>query len=165
MAKNYQKFVANLIEGYGEWSGIEERLADGRMTDKLFPYHQLFSPIQVNSIKIKNRIVMGPMGNVGMSDETGRPSNKMIQYFVERAKGGVGLITSGLVLASNNVEASVTELGDLSLLPRIDRSRTVFPGWRGLAESIHAYGAKFFIQISPGLGRVASPECQIWRRR
>ncbi|MBN2462540.1 MAG: enoate reductase, partial [Dehalococcoidia bacterium] len=79
------------------------------MTDRLFPYHKLFSPIQVNSLKIKNRIVMGPMGNVGMPDETGRPGNKMIQYFVERAKGGVGLITSGLVLASNNVEASVTE--------------------------------------------------------
>jgi 2-enoate reductase len=165
MAKKYQRFVANLIEGYGEWSGIEERLADGRMTDKLFPYNQLFSPIQVNSTKLKNRIVMGPMGNVGMPDETGRPSNKMIQYFVERAKGGVGLITSGLVLASNNVEPSVTELGDLSLLPRIDRSRTVFPGWRILAESIHAYGTKFFIQISPGLGRVASPECLIKKLR
>jgi len=165
MAKNYQKVVANLIEDYGGWSRVEERLADGRMTDKLFPYHQLFSPIQVNGIKIKNRIVMGPMGNVGMPDETGRPSNKMIQYFVERAKGGVGLITSGLVLASNNVEASVTEVGDLSLLPRIDRSRTVFPGWRVLAESVHAYGARFFIQLSAGLGRVASPECLIkkWR--
>jgi 2-enoate reductase len=161
MAKNYQKVVADLVESYGKWSGSKERLAVGRMTDKLFPYHQLFSPVQVNSIKIKNRIVMGPMGNVGMPDETGRPSNKMIQYFVERARGGAGLITSGLVLASNNVEAAVTELGDLSVLPRIDRSRTVFPGWRILAESVHACGARFFIQISPGLGRVASPECLI----
>ncbi len=165
MAKNYQRVVASLIEGYGGWSGNEELLADGRMTDRLFPYHKLFSPIQVNSIKIKNRIVMGPMGNVGMPDETGRPGNKMIQYFVERAKGGVGLITSGLVLASNNVEASVTEPGDLSLLPRIDRSRTVFPGWRILAESVHACGASFFIQLSPGLGRVASPECLIKKLR
>jgi 2-enoate reductase len=165
MVKSYQSVIANLVESYGGWSRIEERLAEGRMTDKLFPYHHLFSPIQVNSIKLKNRIVMGPMGNVGMADETGRPGNKMIQYFVERARGGVGLITSGLVLASNNVEASVTELGDLSLLPRIDRSRTVFPGWRILAENVHAYGAKFFIQISPGLGRVASPECLIKKLR
>jgi len=165
MVKNYQGVVASLIDGYGGWSGNEDRLADGRMTDRLFPYHQLFSPIQVNSLKIKNRIVMGPMGNVGMPDETGRPGNKMIQYFVERAKGGVGLITSGLVLASNNVEASVTEPGDLSLLPRIDRSRTVFPGWRILAESVHACGARFFIQLSPGLGRVASPECLIKKLR
>jgi 2-enoate reductase len=165
MENKTQRIISELVESFGDWFLNEERLADGRMTDKLFPYHQLFSPIQVNSIKIKNRILMGPMGNVGLCDETGRPSNKMIQYFVERAKGGVGLITSGLVLASNNVEASVTEVGDLSLLPRIDRSRTVFPGWRILAESVHAYGAKFFIQLSPGLGRVASPECLIKKLR
>jgi len=165
MENKTQRIISELVESFGDWFLNEEGLADGRMTDKLFPYHQLFSPIEVNSIKIKNRILMGPMGNVGLCDETGRPSNKMIQYFVERAKGGVGLITSGLVLVSYNVEASVTELGDLSLLPRIDRSRTVFPGWRVLAESVHAYGAKFFIQLSPGLGRVASPECLIKKLR
>ncbi len=35
---------------------------------------------------------MGPMGNIAMADETGKPSEKMIQYFIERAKGGVGLL-------------------------------------------------------------------------
>jgi 2-enoate reductase len=165
MGKNYQKVVEDLIEGLDGRPRTEEHLSEGRMTGKLFPYEHLFSPIQINNIKLKNRIVMGPMGNVGLADETGRPGNKMIQYFVERAKGGVGLITSGLVLASNDVEASVIEPGDLSLLPRIDRSRTVYPGWRILAESIHAYGARFFIQISPGLGRVASPECLIKKLR
>lgn len=165
MGNDYQKVVAELVESYGGWFRNEERLAGGGMTDRLFPYHHLFSPVRVNGVKLKNRIVMGPMGNVGMCDETGRPSNKMIQYFVERAKGGVGLITSGLVLTSNNVEASVTEPGDLSVLPRIDRSRTVFPGWRILAEGIHAYGARFFIQLSPGLGRVASPECLVKKLR
>lgn len=165
MENKIQRVISDLVESYGGWFLDEEHLADGRMTDHLFPYHHLFSPIQINNIKIKNRIVMGPMGNVGLCDETGRPSNKMLQYFTERAKGGVGLITSGLVLVSYNVEASVTEPGDLSLLPRIDRSRTVFPGWRALAESIHAYGAKFFIQLSPGLGRVASPECLVKKFR
>jgi len=165
MENKIQRVISDLVESYGGWFLDEEHLADGRMTDHLFPYYHLFSPIQINNIKIKNRIVMGPMGNVGLCDETGRPSNKMLQYFIERAKGGVGLITSGLVLVSYNVEASVTEPGDLSLLPRIDRSRTVFPGWRALAESIHAYGAKFFIQLSPGLGRVASPECLVKKFR
>jgi 2-enoate reductase len=165
MASKTQNVIGDLVESFGRWFVDEKRLVNGKMTDKLFPYHQLFSPIQVNSIKIKNRIVMGPMGNVGLCDETGRPSNKMLQYFLERAKGGAGLITSGLVLVSYNVEASVTEPGDLSLLPRIDRSRTVFPGWRALAEGIHMYGARFFIQLSPGLGRVASPECLVKKFR
>jgi 2-enoate reductase len=165
MDNKMNKIISELSQDYGRWFLDEGRLADGRMTDNLFPYRQLFSPIQVNSVKIKNRIVMGPMGNVGLCDETGRPNNKMIQYFVERARGGAGLITSGLVLVSYNVEAAVTEPGDLSILPRIDRSRTVFPGWRTLAEGVHAYGAKFFIQLSPGLGRVASPECLVKKLR
>ena len=165
MEQNYQKIVSDLLHLCGVWSHSGEYAAGGRMTASLFPYPHLFSPINVNGIKIKNRIVMGPMGNVGMADETGRPGNKMIRYFAERARGGVGLITSGLVLASNDVEASVLEPGNLSLLPRIDRSRTVFPGWRILAENVHAYGARFFIQISPGLGRVASPECLIKKYR
>jgi 2-enoate reductase len=165
MANKSQKIITDLVEDFGRWFTDDERLANGRMTDKLFPYHKLFSPIQVNNVKIKNRIVMGPMGNVGLCDETGRPSNKMIQYFIERAKGGAGLITSGLVPVSYNVEAAVTEPGNLTVLPRIDRSRTVFPGWRVLAEGVHAYGAKFFIQLSPGLGRVASPECLVKKLR
>ena len=165
MTTDHQNTVRNLVDGLGTWFRDEERWEDGRMTNHLHPYVRLFSPIQVNSVKIKNRIVMGPMGNVGMADETGRPSNKMIQYYSERARGGAGLITSGVVLVSYNVEASVTEPGDLSVLPRIDRSRTVFPGWRILAESIHAHGAKFFIQLSPGLGRVGSPECLVKKFR
>ena len=165
MASNYQSIIKDLVDSYGKWFQDEKRLEDGRMTNLLYPYDQLFSPIQVNSIKIKNRIVMGPLGNVGIADETGRPGNKMIQYYVERAKGGAGLITSGVVPVSYNVEASLTEPGGLTVLPRIDRSRTVFPAWRELAERMHAYGARFFIQLSPGVGRVGSPECLVKKHR
>ncbi|HOV63673.1 MAG TPA: FAD-dependent oxidoreductase, partial [Spirochaetia bacterium] len=85
----------------------------------------------------------------------------MLEYFAARAKGGVGLITSGLVPISHGIDPSVTELGDLTYFPRIDRSRSVFAGWRDIAARCHAYGARFFIQLTPGLGRVGSPECLI----
>ncbi|MHB8085646.1 MAG: FAD-dependent oxidoreductase, partial [Dehalococcoidia bacterium] len=62
---------------------------------------------------------------------------------------------------SFNIDPSLTEPGDLTILPRIDRSRTVFPGWRILAEGIHSYGARFFIQLTAGLGRVGSAECVV----
>jgi len=133
------------------------------MTSHLYPYRQLFQPIQVNGVKIKNRIVMGPIGNVSMADETGRPSTKMIQYFAERARGGVGLIASGLVPVTLAADPSFAEPGDLAYLPRIDGSRSVFAGWRDLAESVHAFGARFFIQLTPGAGRVGSPECVVKR--
>ncbi|MGC8943469.1 MAG: NAD(P)/FAD-dependent oxidoreductase [Caldisericia bacterium] len=131
------------------------------MTKELYPYEKSFSPIQINSITIRNRFVMGPMGNISMAEEMGRPSEKMIKYFAERAKGGVGLITTGLIPVSHYIDPSVTELGDRSYFPRIDKSRTVFSGWRDIAEAVHSFGAKIFIQLTPGLGRVGSPECLI----
>jgi len=165
MSGRYQEIIAGLEASFGTWFNEGEKWSGGGMESSLYPYDRLFSSIQVNGIKIKNRIVMGPMGNFCMCDETGRPGNKMLQYFSERARGGTGLITSGIVPVSFNVEPSLTEPGGLTILPRIDRSRTVYAGWRMLAQAIHACGAHFFIQLSPGLGRVGSPECVMKKYR
>lgn len=154
--------LVRLEETYGDWVKQEKencRLSSGAMTKELYPYRALFSPIQVNRIMIKNRVVMGPMGNLNMCEESGRPNDKMLQYFFARAKGGTGLLTTGLIPVSHGIDPTVTEVDDLSLFPRIDHARTVFAGWRDLAQGVHAYGSKIFIQITPGLGRVGPPTC------
>ncbi|MBE6751969.1 MAG: enoate reductase [Ruminococcaceae bacterium] len=129
------------------------------MTKELYPYNELFTPIRINSIIVKNRVVMAPMGNISMCDETGKPNIKMLKYFEERARGGVGLITTGLVPVSFGIDKSLIEKGELSYFPRIDRTRTVFAPWRDLAAMCHAYGSTLFIQLTPGLGRVGNPQC------
>lgn len=158
------KLVQNLVDGYGNWVQKDcENCAGGtaRMTKELYPYTSIFSPVQVNRMTIKNRIVMAPMGNVQMCEEDGRPNNKMQQYFFARAKGGVGLLTTGLIPISHGIDTTVTEPGKLSYFPRIDRSRTALVGWRDLAQGCHAYGSRIFIQLTPGLGRVGPPTCVI----
>ena len=151
-------FVGNLLEQMGAWFHDEEQFQLARMGRKYYPYTQLFSPIQVNRLYLKNRIVMGPMGNSNMAEEFGRPSQKMVQYFVERARGGVGLITTGLVPVGADVDPTLTEKGGRTYFPRITGSRTLFSGWRELAESIHSHGTHIFIQLTPGMGRVGDPE-------
>ena len=158
---NYQDRVKTLVDGFGTWYENADALSDGKMSSNLYPYTSIFSPVQINRLKVKNRLVMAPMGNISMADETGRPAEKMIRYFVRRAEGGVGLITSGLVPISQDIDHTVTELGDLSYFPRLDRSRSVMAGWRDIAEQCHAFDTAFFIQLTPGLGRVGSPECMI----
>ncbi len=157
--------VQTLIDEYGSWFNKPGRdnCAGGaaRFTQEMYPYDAMFSPIQVNKTVIKNRLVMAPMGNIDMCEETGRPSDKMLQYFFSRAKGGVGLITTGLIPISHGIDNSITEMGQLSYFPRIDRSRTVFSGWRDLAQGVHAFGSKLFIQLTPGLGRVGNPQCLV----
>lgn len=150
--------VQKLVDSYGDW--FIDNPEDARaMTGKLYPFETMFSPININRTKIKNRIVMAPMGNLQMCEENGRPNAKMIEYFTERAKGGCGLITTGLIPISHGIDPTVTEPGGLSYFPRIDRSRTNLVGWRDLASSVHAYGSKIFIQLTPGLGRVGPPLC------
>jgi 2-enoate reductase len=157
MPEPSEQFLHDLLARLDSWFSAPDS-ATPHLTAHRYPYQHLFSPVQINSVWVKNRIVMGPMGNISMAEEMGRPSNKMIQYFTARARGGVGLITSGLVPISQKVDPTVTESGDRSLFPRMEGSRTVWSGWRTLVENVHAYGARFFIQLTPGLGRVGSPE-------
>lgn len=131
------------------------------MTSTLYPYDMLFSPIRINRLTIKNRVVMAPMGNLQMAEESGRPNDKMLQYFFARAAGGVGLLTTGLIPISHGIDPTVTEPKNRSYFPRIDGTRTNFAGWRDLAQGVHARGSRIFIQLTPGLGRVGAPTCLI----
>lgn len=133
------------------------------MESKYFPYTRLFSALQVNRLRIKNRIVMGPMANLNMAEESGRPNNKMIQYFIERARGGVGLITTGCVPIRPAGDPALTEKDGRTSFPLITGSRTVFSGWRDLAEGIHSYGAHLFVQLTPGMGRVGPPKLEKYK--
>lgn len=164
-----EKYPESLLEEWlsdtGSWFLDPEKEASGRMTQLLYPYKALFSPLQVNLITLKNRLVMAPMGNISMAEETGRPDRAMIAYYEERAKGGAGLITSGLIPVSFGIDPSLSEPGNLTYFPKILGSRTHLTGWRDLAHAVHAGGAHFFIQLSAGLGRVGNPQCLLNQRK
>lgn len=168
--------VQQLVDSYDNWAATTDNSANdpvragacggaARMTQELYPYDRLFSPIKINRLTIKNRIVMAPMGNIDMCEETGRPNDMMLQYFFARAKGGCGLITTGLIPVSHGIDTTVTELDGLTYFPRIDRSRTVMPGWRDLAQGVHAYGSRIFVQLTAGLGRVGNPQCLLTQKK
>lgn len=157
VATDYERVLSKLEDTFGDW--FNGKMEAPTMTNDLYPYNNIFSPIKVNSLEIKNRLVMGPMGNINVADENGRPSEKMISYFEARAKGGVGLITTGLIPTTFGIDPTVIELDKLSYFPRIDRSRTNLVGWRNLVYAVHSYGSKIFIQLTAGLGRVGNPQC------
>ena len=109
--------VERLVNSYGNWVQKDCENTEGgtgRYTRELWPYDTMFSPIQVNRLTIKNRLVMAPMGNCQMAEETGRPNDKMREYFFARAEGGVGLLTTGLIPISHHIDSSVTEKGNFS---------------------------------------------------
>ncbi len=59
-------------------------------------YPSLFKPFKVGDRFIPNRIVMAAMGN-NLAGPEGTPSPRTMAYYLENAKGGVGLITTKAV--------------------------------------------------------------------
>lgn len=103
---------------------------------------KLFEKTQIGSMKLKNRIVMGPMGTTGEAD--GSYCNEGIRYFEERAKGGTGLIITGANVVTTKYEPRpCTELSNFHHVERLNM----------LIDRCHHYGTKVCVQISPGLGR------------
>lgn len=103
----------------------------------IFPH--LLSPIQIGSMRLKNRMVMSPM-TTAYCNEDQTPSKRLVAHFEARARGGVGLITLELVTVATDhpyMHRSMT-LGDDSF---IDKHRL-------LVEVIHQHGAKVQPQLS-----------------
>ncbi len=55
-------------------------------------YPELFKPFKIGKVEIKNKVVMSPMLTTGQFEEEAVISDWIIDYYEERAKGGVGAI-------------------------------------------------------------------------
>ena len=71
------------------------------MATIVFP--KLFEPGYIGNLEIKNRIVMAPMGT-GYEDVNGSINERQINYLSARARGGTGLIITGLIKVYRKVE-------------------------------------------------------------
>jgi 2-enoate reductase len=72
-------------------------------------YPKLFEPISIGKVTIKNRIAMAPMGIVGLTNPDGNPGPRAIDYYIERARGGTGLIITGLFNVSDEFRMGAAE--------------------------------------------------------
>lgn len=99
----------------------------------------IFKEGKIGDLTLKNRIVMPPMGT-NLAGVEGEVTDHLIAYYEERAKGGTGLIIIEFTCIDYEYgKGFVRQL-------RFDDDRFI-PGIQRLANSIHKYGAKVFIQI------------------
>jgi len=103
-------------------------------------YPNIFSPLQVKGMTLKNRIIMPPMGT-NYATFNGEVSETMMNYYELRAKGGTALI----IVENACVDFPMGTNGTKQL--RIDDNQFV-PGLYELVERIHAYDAKASIQLN-----------------
>ena len=56
-------------------------------------FKHLFSPIQIGSMTVRNRMYSSPHYPIAYVDRlTGLPTERLIDYWVGKAKGGIGMI-------------------------------------------------------------------------
>jgi len=107
---------------------------------KKFP--GLFEPGQIGKVRIKNRIVMLPV-HISFWTATGEVTERVIDHFAARAKGGAGLIIIS--------QANPSYPPGYPVHASLESERMVAGHYR-LVEKLHAYGARVALQISH-LGR------------
>ncbi|WP_339855431.1 FAD-dependent oxidoreductase [Roseovarius nubinhibens] len=117
------------------------------MSQDHFP--QLFAPITLGKLTLRNRIVS--TGHETHLNQEGQIGEKLIAYHEARARGGAGLIVTEVAL----VHPSAVFVADPI---RVD-SDACIPGYRRLAERIHAHGTGLIAQLfHPGREMIASED-------
>ncbi|MEM4581837.1 MAG: FAD-dependent oxidoreductase, partial [Candidatus Korarchaeum sp.] len=109
---------------------------------------KLLEPVKVGTKNLKNRIVMAPMCT-RLASADGSVTQKMIDYYVARAKGGVGtIIVEYSYIDNRESRAAISQLGVES-----DHKIT---GLAELAEAVKLYGTTILLQICHA-GRQTAP--------
>jgi 2,4-dienoyl-CoA reductase-like NADH-dependent reductase (Old Yellow Enzyme family)/thioredoxin reductase len=110
--------------------------------------HNLLQPFQLENLSLPNRIVMTTI-KLGYGTQKGEVTNRHIAFYVRRAQGEVGLITSEPLYVQRNGRELATQLGIYS--------DDLLPGLRKLVDAVHRAGGLMMAHMNHA-GRVANPQ-------
>ena len=105
---------------------------------------ELFSPLQLGALKLRNRIFMAPMTRSRAGDDA-VPTDIMIDYYRQRATAGL-IVTEGIAPCANGLGYCRT--------PGI-YSPAQIDAWSKITAAVHAEGGTIVAQIMH-VGRVAA---------
>jgi mycofactocin system FadH/OYE family oxidoreductase 2 len=111
-------------------------------------FRYLFSPLEVGGTTVPNRVVFPGHGMLHSRD--GMVSDRMCYYYVERAKGGAGLIVTEITAP----HPSARKYPECVL----SYDEKCIPGFAKTARLIHEYGSKFLVQLAHSGGRMSSDD-------
>ena len=110
----------------------------------------LFSPIQIQHMDVKNRLLMSAMSiNFGVDDNC-HVTDQLIEYFVARAKGGVGMMLVG----GGSVHPGGQELPDLPQM----YDGSCIPSLKKMVARVKEYDTWFGVQLMHGGRQSYLPE-------
>ena len=106
-------------------------------------YDALFTPFTIGKLQIKNRVVMGPMGGTRLI-ENSKFMQKAANYLMDCAKGGAGLIITGVTYVQDTKGYNTPLWKDADIF---------VPNARKVTDAIHGENCRIFLQLGSGRGR------------
>ncbi len=107
-----------------------------------FPH--LFRPVKLGSVTAKNRIMQ--LATTNNLAEQGEVGDRLIAFYEERAKGGVGSIVTEALAVHGSARGRVSRSrGRVAAF-----NRDAIPGFKRLADTLHHYDVPVFGQINHG---------------
>lgn len=101
-------------------------------------FNELFQPIKIGGMELKNRLVMPPMGT-NLANHDGTCGDALAAYYTERAKGGFSMVT---------VECTAVSPDGTSLFNECRMyEKTHAESFKKLTDGIHLAGGKACIQL------------------
>ncbi|MBM4763372.1 FAD-dependent oxidoreductase [Bacillus sp. B15-48] len=108
-------------------------------------YAKLLEPAYIGKMKLKNRMILSPMGTF-LDHSDGSISKAQLDYYEARAKGGVGMVTVEAQYITNKTDPWLKNKTVVDTDKQLE-------DWKKLADCIHKYDAKISLELSIGLGR------------
>ena len=115
-------------------------MTDQRGAPGTTPFPRLFSPLRLGPLEVRNRIFSS--GHDTVMGENGLIGDRLIAYQRARAAGGVGLIVVQVAAVHESAEYTSHALSAMN--------DACIPGFRLLAEAVHAEGAAIIGQVFHG---------------
>jgi 2,4-dienoyl-CoA reductase (NADPH2) len=101
------------------------------------PYPHLLAPLDLGHLTLPNRLIMGSM-HIGLEDQP-NGFERLAAFYVERVRGGVGLIVSGGVAVN---EEGLPYEGATKLTTEREAAEH-----RGVVDAVHAAGGRIAMQL------------------
>ena len=109
------------------------------------PVKQLSDPVQIGSVRTRNRICIPPMVLYGHAGEDGMVTDAHVEHYRALAEGGAGLIIQEATCVSPEGRLRQDQLGIWA--------EDQVPGLKRIVEAVHGAGCPIFLQIHHGAVR------------
>src|SRR5690606_421714 len=113
------------------------------------PAPDLFSPLQIGDIALKNRVVMAPLTRNRATPGNDAPNALNVEYYRQRASAGL-IITEG---------TQVSQRGQGYVWTPGMYTPEQIAGWRAVTDAVHEEGGKIVAQLWH-VGRVSHVSLQ-----